>query len=363
MAIDVTQTAIPFLLMRGGTSRGPFFRRDDLPSDRGALSDALIRIIGAGDPRNIDGIGGGHPVTTKVAMLSRSADRVAEIDYFFAQVAVDKASVDYGPTCGNMLTAVAPAAIEMGLVKAMPDRTCIRVKAVNTGALIECAVETPRGVVRYQGTTAIPGVPGTAAPISLKFLDIVGSVTGSMFPTGSPIESINGRAATCIDVAMPLVILRAKDFGLSATETATSLNARPDLLQELEQTRLIAGRRMGLGDVSERVIPKLALIASPAADGHLSVRYFTPWVCHPTIAVTGSLCISAALLCSKTICDTDDLASPEVVDGRIAIEHPAGINEVVVRLDQSDSGISLREAGVVRTARLLVRGDVYLPRA
>src|SRR6056300_1244317 len=209
------QKAIPFLLMRGGSSRGPFFNRADLPDDLCELSEILISVVGSGHPLNIDGVGGGNAVTTKVAMLSESEDDWANIDYFFAQVSVEKQLVDYKPTCGNMLTAVGPAAIEMGLVPVIDSITEIKIRAVNTGAKVIAKVQTPNGQVNYFGDTEIDGVPGSSAPIELLFLEVAGSSTGHLFPTGNTINLIQGVEVTCMEVAMPMVIARASDFGLS----------------------------------------------------------------------------------------------------------------------------------------------------
>ncbi len=218
------QTPIPFLFMRGGTSRGPYFLRSDLPDDQDTLSEVLMAVVGAGNPRNIDGLGGGNAVTTKVAMLSRSDDPKADVDYFFAQVAVEKRLVDYAPTCGNILVGVGPASIEMGLVPVTGDETRVRIRGVNTGALVEAVVQTPGGVVRYDGDVAIDGVPGTAAPVALNFMEVVGSRTGAMLPTGQVREDIDGIPVTLIDVAMPMMIAQAADFGISGHESQAELD-------------------------------------------------------------------------------------------------------------------------------------------
>ena len=202
----MTQTAIPYFFMRGATSRGPCFQRTDLPEDRGTLAKVLVAALGSGHPLNIDGIGGGATVTTKVAMLSKGSDGWADVDYFFAQVSVEDGLVDFKPTCGNILSAVGPAALEMGLVPARDGETEIKVHAVNTGARIVAIVKTPGGLVDYEGATAIDGVPGTAAPVALKFMDVVGSVTGSFLPSGNVRDTIGGLQVTCMDVAMPMVL-------------------------------------------------------------------------------------------------------------------------------------------------------------
>ncbi|MEM7422449.1 MAG: PrpF domain-containing protein, partial [Pseudomonadota bacterium] len=271
------QKAIPFLFMRGGTSRGPFFRRDDLPEDLDELARILVAGVGSGHPLNIDGIGGGAAVTTKVAMLSVSDDDWADIDYFFAQVSVEDRLVDYKPTCGNMLTAVGPAALEMGLVAPREDTTEIRIRAVNTGAEVVSLVQTPGGVVEYQGDCKIDGVPGTAAPVQLNFRKVAGSSTGAMLPTGSLRDVIDGIEVTCMDVAMPVVIARAEAFGLTGHETRDELDANREFFERMERVRLEAGQAMGMGDVSKSVTPKFAVLASPRAGGSIAARYFMPW--------------------------------------------------------------------------------------
>jgi 2-methylaconitate cis-trans-isomerase PrpF len=356
----MTQIAIPFHFLRGGTSRGPYFLRNDLPDDEETLSRVLVAVVGAGNPRNIDGLGGGVAVTTKVAMLSRSAEEVADVDYFFAQVAVEDRLVDYKPTCGNILVGVGPAAIEMGLVKAADPQTRVRIRAVNTGALVESIVQTPGGQVQYEGDVAIDGVPGTAAPVALNFLEVVGSRSGTMFPTGSRIDVIDGTELTCIDVAMPMMIGRAEDFGITGYETAEQLDANKALFARMESLRLEAGRRMGFGDVAESVTPKIGLIAKPRDGGHFCARYFMPWTTHPTLAVTGSQCLAACALAPGTVAEgiaTLPGSSPAVMN----IEHPVGKMEVTVDYTRSGDAFEFHSAGVVRTARLIARGEVMVP--
>ncbi|RMH48539.1 MAG: 4-oxalomesaconate tautomerase, partial [Alphaproteobacteria bacterium] len=299
----MTQTAIPFLFMRGGTSRGPYFRRADLPENRDRLSEVLMAVIGAGHPLNIDGLGGGVAVTTKTAMLSASEDEWADVDYFFAQVAVTERLVDYGPTCGNILVGVGPAAIEMGLVTPRDGVTEVRIRAVNTGARILARVRTEAGAVIYDGEAAIDGVPGTAAPVELLFMDVVGGATGAMFPTGNRVDVIDGIAVSCMDVAMPMVIARAEDFGLTGAESAEELDANRDFYARMEAIRRKAGALMGLGDVAQSVTPKFALVAPPRAGGDALTRYFMPWNCHPSLAVTGSQCLAACLICPGTVAE------------------------------------------------------------
>ncbi len=353
------QTAIPFHFLRGGTSRGPYFRREDLPEDRDALSEVLIRVMGAGHVRTIDGLGGGVAVTTKVAMLSRSEVPGIDVDYFFAQVGVEERQVDYRPTCGNILAGVGPAAIEMGLVPGADPETRIRIRAVNTGATIEAVVQTPGGRVEYEGATAIDGVPGTAAPVALNFLDVIGSATGKLLPTGKLVDEIEGVSFTCMDVAMPMVIARAVDFGLTGRESAEEIDADRALFARIEPLRIALGARMGMGDVTRSVVPKVGLLSAPRDGGAISARYLMPWQCHPSMAVTGAQCLAACVLTPGTIADGLG-APPEGSPARIEIEHPMGKIEVLVDYDARD-GFHLNSAGLVRTARLLARGEVMVP--
>ncbi|MDU8945434.1 4-oxalomesaconate tautomerase [Ovoidimarina sediminis] len=354
------QTPISFHFLRGGTSRGPYFRRSDLPEDLDTLSRVLSSVMGAGHPNTIDGLGGGVAVTTKVAMLSPSEEAGADVDYFFAQVDVDSPKVDYRPTCGNMLVGVGPAAIEMGIVPAGDPETRVRIRAVNTGALVEAVVQTPGGRVRYDGDVAIDGVTGTAAPVALNFLDVVGSKTGAMFPTGNRTDVIGGIQVSCVDVAMPMMIARAADFGISGYESREDLDANTALFARMEALRLQAGTLMGLGDVSEAVTPKIGLIAPPRDGGHFAVRYFMPWSTHPTVAVTGSQCLAACAIAPGTVADgiaRDVGPAPAVV----LVEHPLGKLEVTVDYAMEGETLTFRSAGLVRTARLIARGEVLVP--
>lgn len=357
----MTQTPIPYLFLRGGTSRGPYFRREDLPQDRDQLAEVLMAVIGAGHPLNIDGIGGGNAVTTKVAMLSRSGSEDADVDYFFAQLSVEKREVDFRPTCGNILVGVGPAAIEMGLIPARDDETSLRIRAVNTGALVEAHVQTPGGRVEYSGETAIDGVPGAAAPIQVNFLNVAGTSCGAMLPTGNTRDTIDGVEITCMDVAMPMAIARADAFGLTGHETVAELEANRDFYARMEPIRIEAGRRMGLGDVSKSVTPKFGIIAPARGNGAIAARYFMPWACHPSLAVTGSQCIAACALTPGTVAE----GLGRMPDGSpvlMRIEHPMGSIEVTVDYDNGHpEGFRIKSAGLVRTARLIARGEVMVP--
>lgn len=356
----MAQRAIPFLLFRGGTSRGPCFRADDLPKDRETLAKVLVAALGSGQRYNIDGIGGGVATTTKVAILSPSTDPSADIDYLFAQVSVEGRSVDFGPTCGNMLSGVGPAAIEMGLFRASQGETRLRVRAVNTGALVDVVVQTPGGAVRYEGDVAIDGVPGTGAPIHLGFREAVGSVTGKMLPTGNAQDLIEGVAVTCLDVAMPVVIARAEAFGLSGAESVADLDGNTEFAARREIIRQKAGLAMGMGDVSGSVVPKFAILGPARHGGLASARYFMPATCHPTMAVTGAQCIATALLLPGGVA-VGLLENTTTSPANIRLEHPSGHIDVLVDYTIDHDKLTVNHAGLLRPARLLARGDVMVP--
>lgn len=361
MAFDMTQTAIPFLFMRGGTSRGPYLNRADLPEDRETLAQVLIAMVGSGHVLNIDGIGGGNAVTTKVAILSKSDHPWADIDYFFAQVSVEDRTVDFKPTCGNILSGVGPAAIEMGLIVATGTQTTVKIHAVNTGARVIAQVQTsPEGVV-YDGTASIDGVPGNAAPVALQFMDTIGGATGAFLPTGNLIDTFDGVDVTCMDVAMPMVIARAEAFGLTGYESAEALNENTEFFARMEAVRIQAGAAMGINEVATSVTPKFGLLAPAQNGGTVATRYFMPWKAHPTMAVTGAQCLASCVLTPNTVADGLALRSNER-PATITLEHASGKINVLVDYELTVDGIDLRSAGLVRTARLLARGEVMIPR-
>ncbi len=345
--------------MRGGTSRGPFFLADDLPADPAARDQALLAIMGSGHPLEVDGIGGGNPLTSKVAIISRSTRPGVDVDYLFAQVSVTEQMVDTKPNCGNMLAAVGPFAIERGLVPVRGAETAVRIHNVNTGKDVEATIQTPDGAVRYDGDCAISGVPGTAAPILLGFLDAAGSKTGALLPTGKAREEIDGVAVSCIDMAMPVVFMKAADLGVTGAETPAELDANTALMARMEAIRLQAGERMGLGDVRKSVIPKLTIVAPPRAGGTMLARYFMPWSCHTAFATTGGICAAtAAALPGSVVNEVAPLPEGRVVDAKI--EHPSGV--ITVGIVREEDG-SIRYASTLRTARKLFVGDVfYAPR-
>jgi 2-methylaconitate cis-trans-isomerase PrpF len=357
------QTAIPCTFMRGGTSRGPYFLRDDLPQDREAMTQVILAAVGSPDPRQIDGIGGATTLTTKVAIVSKAAPgEKQQVDYLFAQPAVDRAFVDWGPTCGNMLSGVGPFAIESGLVPVQDGETRVMIRAVNTGALIEAVVQTPGGRVTYDGDTAIAGVPGTAAPVLLNFADAVGGATGRLMPTGNPLDRIEGVDVTCLDVCMPVVIARARDLGKTARETAKELDTDRDFMARIEKIRRAASLAIGMGEAEGRVIPKFAMIAEPAGEGgSVAARYFTPLATHEAMAVTGGICIASACKLPGTVAAglarVTDAAREAVV-----LEHPTGAMEAVITTGTDAEGRpTILAGGTLRTARLLMKGEIYIP--
>lgn len=350
--------SIPCVLMRAGTSRGPFFLRDWLPDGDEARNQALIGAIGASDPLQLDGLGGGSTLNSKVAIVSRSTQPDCDLDYLFAQVGVGHQSVDTRPNCGNMLSGVAPFAIDQGLIPAQDGLTTVRVFNVNTASRIDVTVCTPGGKVTYEGDARIDGVAGTAAPVLLNFLDAWGSVTGHLFPTGQRIDVIDGLALTCIDAAMPLMVLRATDLGLSGRERPAELDANQALLARLESLRLQAGLRMGLGDVSGSVVPKPVLVSAGDALNSITSRYFTPHKCHASHAVTGAIGVATAFALPGTVA-----SGANMKPGRhgLVVLHPAGQIDVEVVLQGEEEEAALQSAALVRTVRKIMQGVLHLP--
>jgi len=351
--------------MRAGTSRGPFFLREWLPADEAERDELLIGAIGASDPLQLDGVGGGSTLNSKVAIVSRSTQPDCDLDYLFAQVGVGQRSVDLRPNCGNMLSGVVPFAIEQGLIVAADGITRAKVYNVNTGARIEVTVRTPGGRITYDGDARIDGVAGTAAPILLNFLDAWGAVTGSVFPTGSRIDVIDGTEATCIDAAMPLMIVRAADLGLHGRETPAELDANLGLLHKLERMRCEAGERMGLGsrdEVATSVIPKPVIVSAGEDSDSIVSRYFTPRRCHASHAVTGAVGVASAFALPGTVASgvASDAAAPGGTRSLVVL-HPAGQINVEVELDGEGAGLRIHRAALLRTARKILQGELHIP--
>lgn len=336
------------MMMRGGTSKGAYFLAGDLPSDPAERDGLLLRIMGTPDPRQIDGIGGAHPLTSKVAIVSASADPAADVDYLFLQLGVEEPAVSDRQNCGNLLAGVGPFAVERGLVPAGGDSTRVRIRMVNSGGVATATFPTPGGAVDYAGGTAISGVPGTAARIDLDFAGTAGSACGALLPTGRVRDVVGGIEVTCIDNGMPVVVAAASDLGATGYETDLS-----HLRDRIQALRLAAGELMGLGDVAAASIPKTTLVAPPRDGGTICTRTFIPLRMHASIGVLGAVTVATALLLDGAV--GRDLAELPPPGAPLGIEHPAGRLDAVVELD----GTAVRRAAVVRTARKLFDGTVF----
>lgn len=346
---------IPCTLMRGGTSKGVFLLANSLPTDIKQRDELILDIMGSGHPLQIDGIGGGSPQTSKVAIISRSEHPDADVDYLFAQVAITERIVDTAPNCGNMLCAVGPFALEKGLVPITDNVTTVRVRNVNTETFVNSTVQTPNGQVQYEGNTQIASVPGSAAPIALTFLNASGAKTGKLLPTGNAIDTIDGIEVSCIDMAVPIVLIDAPQLNKTGYESATELESDNAFMQQLESIRIKAGAMMGLGDVTKKVIPKPILVSPATQGGTINVRYFMPQKCHGALAVTGAIAIATSTILPNNIAQR----YVQSVDMKnIAIEHLSGKFEVTLN-QQGDSPEGL-QASIVRTARKLFEGDVFV---
>lgn len=349
----MSEDGIPCLWMRGGTSKGAYFLAQDLPTDRAERDALLIRIMGSPDPRQIDGIGGADPLASKVAVLSPSSRPDADVDYLFLQVFVDQPLVSDAQGCGNILAGVGPAAIERGLVPAREGETEVRVHMVNTGEVALARVQTPGGRVTYRGDAAIDGVPGNHAPVALMFQKIAGSMCGALLPTGRQVDVIDGTPCTLIDNGMPVVVMRAADFGLSGQESREEIEAMAELCARIEAIRLKAGPMMKLGDVSESSVPKMILVSPPRQGGAIGTRSFIPRRVHASVGVFAAVSVATACLLPES--PAHGLASLPA-DGRFRIEHPSGAAEVYLDHDQTGR---VRAAGTIRTARKLFDGRVF----
>jgi 4-oxalomesaconate tautomerase len=362
--VDIVHTgavhdAIRCMVMRGGTSKGLYFLADDLPEDATSRDDLLLRIMGSPDHRQIDGMGGAHPLTSKVAVVGPPSAGAADVDYHFLQVVVDEAVVTDRQNCGNLLAGVAPFALERGLVPTpRGDTAAIRIHMVNTSGLATATVPLCEGRPRYDGQASISGVPGTAAPIRLDFEGIAGSSCGALLPTGRAVDRVEGLEATLIDNGMPVVVLRAGDLGVTGHETCAQLEGDDALRQTLERVRLAAGPPMNLGDVAATTVPKLTLVAAPRAGGTIATRTFIPHRCHDAIGVLGAVSVgTAALLPEGPAAEVADLDTAE--NGVVTIEHPTGTFDAAIDLSVVDGSPVVQRAGIIRTARKLMDGTVF----
>ncbi len=352
------QTAIPCAVLRGGTSKGLYFRAEDLPADEALRDKVLLAAMGSPDARQIDGMGGADSLTSKVAIVSASSRPDADVDYLFLQVSVAEVKVSDRQNCGNILAGIGPYAIEQGLVAAQDGQTPVRIFMRNTQGLATARIETPGGQVNYEGDCRIDGVPGSAAPIPIAFADVAGSSCGALLPTGSVVDVIEGVEATLIDNGMPVVVVRAADLGVAGDEAPAELEAYAVLRAKVEAIRLEAGRRMNLGDVTDATVPKITLVSPPTAGGALSTRSFIPHTVHKAIGVFGAVSVATAACLKGSVAAS--VASLPDASGEIAVsvEHPTGEFTALLTLSPRGEVVS---AALLRTARLLMTGQVFVP--
>lgn len=345
------------MIMRGGTSRGPYLQIADLPQDREACADVLLKVMGSGHELQLDGIGGGNSLTSKVAMVGPATHPEADVDYLFAQVGIVEKKVDFSPNCGNMLSGVAPFAIETGMFPASQGKTTVRIHNLNTGKIIHSTVLTPNGQVQYDGDTIISGTNSPGAPIELTFLDVEGAKTGKLLPTCQLTDVIDSIEVTCLDAATPVVLINAKDLNKTGSETPSELDNDIEFMARLENIRLQAGQLMGMGDVSNSVIPKPILVSPALHGGTITARYFVPHKCHKALAVTGSIAI-------VTACCTPGTVASKIVEGQdtesyFVLEHPSGTIELSAKRKQGDQD-ALESVSLIRTAKKIMSGNIYL---
>jgi 4-oxalomesaconate tautomerase len=347
-------------MMRGGTSKGAYFLASDLPPETSQRDRVLVAVMGSPDPRQIDGIGGADPLTSKVAVVSRSERPGIDVDYLFLQVWVDRAEVSDAQNCGNILAGVAPFAIEQGLVRGCDPATKVRIFMVNSSQTVVATVQTPGGKPEYQGNARIDGVPGTAAPIPLSFSDTAGSTCGSLLPTGNAVDVVNGVEVTCIDNGMPVVVMRAADVGRTGYETRDELDKDAELKTRIEAIRLKVGPMMNLGDVKDQTVPKMILVAAPRAGGVVSTRSFIPHRAHATIGVFAAVSVATACLLPGS--PAHSMARiPDGATKLMMVEHPTGASPVSMTTEAHDGKIVVTEAAIISTARALFTGHVLVP--
>ncbi|MDP6197553.1 MAG: 4-oxalomesaconate tautomerase [Porticoccaceae bacterium] len=357
--VPIMQRAIPYMQIRGGSSKGVYFCAKDLPSDPILRDRLLVRVMGA-DDRQIDGLGGADPLTSKVGIVSLSESEEADVDYLFAQIVVGEGRVDTTPNCGNILAGVAPFAIEAGLIEPCNGITKVRVNMLNSGSQCELMVQTPDKKVKYEGDACIDGVPGSSAPITCNYLNIAGAVCGSLLPTGNRIDIVDGIELTCIDNGMPVVVIRAKDMGITGDESPAELNANQCLKDKIQSIRLQIGPKMNLGDVDGAAVPKICMISPALNGGIFNTRTFIPYKCHSAIGVLGAVSAATAAIIPGTV--AEGIAQlPTVTSSTLSVEHPSGEFSVSLEIDEQSDPPRVLKAGLLRTARLLSRGELYVP--
>ena len=353
--------AIPGTLMRGGTSKGLYFHARDLPPSAGVRDRVLLAAMGSPDVRQIDGVGGAHPLTSKVAVIGPSKRADADVDYLFLQVMVDKAEVSDAQNCGNILAGVGPWSIEQGLVRITGASTPVRIHMVNTGSIAVAHVPTPDGAVEYEGDARIDGVPGSAAAIPIDFLDVAGSSCGQLFPTGSNIDRIDGIEVTCIDNGMPVVLMRAADLGKGGDETPAALETDQALKARIERIRLALGPLMNLGDVARKTVPKMCLVSPARHGGTINTRTLIPHRVHEAIGVLGAVSVATACVTPGSIAAQVASLTPRSGAQRLEIEHPTGFFTVEMDVTVVGTVVTVNRAALLRTARKLLEGEVFVP--
>lgn len=356
------QTAIPYMHIRGGSSKALYFNAKDLPTDETARNKVILAAMEGsdlGDARQIDGLGGGSSLSSKVAIVSLSNTEGVDLDYYFVQVMIGKGKVSTTQTCGNILAGVLPFAVESGMIQATAPTTRAVINIVNTGGTCEVIVETPNGQVNYAGHAKVDGVLGTAAPIICNYLDTEGATCGALLPTGNAIDTIDGKEVTCIDNGMPVVLMGASDFGITGYESKAELDDNILLKQQVESIRLQAGFMMNIGDVKDQAVPKMCLISPPITEGGIvNTRMFIPHVCHDAIGVLAAVSVATACILPKTIAENIAILRG---GSALSVEHPTGEFTVNLETKETDMGLIIEKSGVMRTARLLSKGVVFVP--
>jgi len=349
--------SIPYMQIRGGSSKGIYFDKNDLPKDENLRDEIILSIVGR-DSRQIDGLGGANPLTSKVAIVSKSEKENCDIDFLFVQVVVGENRVDSSPNCGNILSGVGVFAIENKMVIPTEDTTTIKVNMINSNNICELVMQTPNKKLKFDGDARIDGVPGTSAPIICNYLDVAGSVCGSLFPTGNKKDVVNDIDITCIDNGMPVVLINANQLGITGYESCEELSNNSELRKTLEELRLEVGPMMNLGEVSKKVVPKMTIVSAPKSGGSINTRTFIPHNCHAAIGVLGAVSVASACLYDE--CVTSDIIKVKNMPiANLTIEHPSGEFTVELTSEKINDELSIKKAGLLRTARLLSKGVAY----
>ncbi len=352
------QNAIPCMLFRGGTSKGTYYLDRDLPVDPAAREQALLRIMGSPDSRQIDGVGGAHPLTSKVAIVKKSEREGIDVDYLFVQVVVDEARTSTAQNCGNILAGVGPFAIEAGLVEARDGETLVSVYMENTDSIARQRIQTPGKQVKYDGDAAIDGVPGTHAPIMIEFVGVAGSSCGELFPTGNPVDEIDGIPVTMVDNGMPVVMIAAESLGLKGDEDISELENNQALKDQVEIIRLKVGPLMNLGDVKDKTVPKMTIVSAPKNGGLINTRSFIPHRVHDAVGVLAAASVAVGVTTVGAV-GHDIAVIPEGEKKLCYVEHPTGALAVEVELSDDPKELAPKSTAIMRTARLLMSGKAY----